>query len=118
MHEAWRLILVSGGRRRTGDLAADVGWSRRHLSTRFRLATGLTPKQAARIVRFEAARRLLTDPRRLPLADIAARCGYADQPHLHREWRSLSGCSVGTWLREELPFLQDTDAVHGAPSGA
>ncbi|TFV64580.1 AraC family transcriptional regulator [Geodermatophilus sp. DF01-2] len=118
VREAWRLVHGSSGRCRVGDLAAHVGWSRRHLTERFRLATGLTPKQAARIARFEAARRLLVDRRRPPLAEVAARCGYADQPHLAREWRALAGCSVGTWLREELPFVQDADALAGGGSGA
>ena len=110
------MVHGSAGRCRIEDLAAHVGWSRRHLSERFRLATGVTPKQAARIARFEATRRLLTDPRRPPLAEVAVRCGYADQPHLAREWRALAGCSVGTWLREELPFVQDSAPVEGAPS--
>jgi AraC-like DNA-binding protein len=118
VRQAWRLLTGSDGRCRTDELAASVGWSRRHLSTQFRLATGLTPKQAARVARFEAARRLLQDPRRPPVADVAVRCGYADQPHLQREWRSLAGCSVGTWLREEFPFLQDgdPDAPASSPS--
>ncbi|RBY80596.1 AraC family transcriptional regulator [Geodermatophilus sp. TF02-6] len=118
VREAWRMVLTSDGRRRTGELAAHVGWSRRHLAAQFRLATGLTPTQAARIARFEAARRLLQDPLRPPLADVAARCGYADQPHLAREWRALAGCSVGTWLREELPFVQDDEVFDPAPSPA
>jgi AraC-like DNA-binding protein len=118
VREAWRIVHGSAGRCRVEDLAAHVGWSRRHLSERFRLATGLTPKQAARIARFEATRRLLTDPRRPPLAEVAVRCGYADQPHLAREWRALAGCSVGTWLREELPFVQDSAPVEGARSPA
>jgi AraC-like DNA-binding protein len=118
VREAWRLVHGSAGRCRVADLAGHVGWSRRHLTERFRLATGLTPKQAARVARFEAARRLLVDPRRPPLAEIAVRCGFADQPHLAREWRALAGCSVGTWLREELPFVQDTAADDGAPSPA
>ena len=78
----------------------------------------MTPKQAARIARFQATRRLLVDPRRPPLGEIAARCGYADQPHLAREWRALAGCSVGTWLREELPFVQDTGPAGAAPCPA
>jgi AraC-like DNA-binding protein len=118
VREAWRLVHGSGGRCRVEELAAHVGWSRRHLSERFRLATGLTPKQAARIARFEATRRLLLDPRRPPLAEVAVRCGYADQPHLAREWRALAGCSVGTWLREEFPFVQDSAPAEGAPSPA
>lgn len=106
--EAWRLIFASDGRARVSAVATWVGWSRRHLSEQFRFATGLTPKQAARIARFEAARRLLVLPARSPLAAVATRCGYADQAHLAREWQTLAGCSLGTWLREELPFVQDS----------
>lgn len=40
--------------------------------------------------------------------ELAARCGYADQQHPAREWRQLAGCSLGTWLREELPFVHDS----------
>ncbi|SDM41924.1 helix-turn-helix transcriptional regulator [Allokutzneria albata] len=105
--EAWRVIFDSDGRVRVDSLAEHVGWSRRHLAGRLRAATGLTPKQAARIARFEAARRLLTAPRAPQLADIAHRCGFADQSHLAREWRALAGCSVGQWLSDEFPFLQD-----------
>ena len=104
--EAWRVIFASQGRVRVDALAAHLAYSRRHLSERFRAFTGLSPKQAARIARFEAARRLLVAPDRTALADIAARCGYADQSHLAREWRALAGCSIGTWLREDFPFVQ------------
>lgn len=107
VYEAWRVIFASHGRRPVGAIAAHVGYSRRHLAQRFRTATGLTPKQVARIARFEAARRTLVAPGRPTLADVAARCGYADQSHLAREWQALAGCSVGTWLRDELPFVQD-----------
>jgi AraC-like DNA-binding protein len=106
--EAWRLITTRHGRPRVTEVAAHVGWSRRHLSERFRLATGLTPKEAARIARFETARSLLLAPAPIPLAELAVRCGYADQPHLAREWREFTGCSVGTWLRQELPFVHDS----------
>jgi AraC-like DNA-binding protein len=57
--EAWRMIFASDGQLRMAAVAAHVAWSRRHLSEQFRMSTGLTPKQAARIARFEAARRLL-----------------------------------------------------------
>lgn len=114
--EAWRAIFASDGRVRVAELAAHVSWSRRHLLQRFRLVTGLTPKQASRIARFEATKQMLLSPERPPLADIAVRCGYADQPHFAREWRALAGCSVGTWLREELPFVQDGSEVGSADS--
>jgi AraC-like DNA-binding protein len=105
--EAWRLLLGSSGRVRVGTVAQEVGWGRRHLSERFRLATGLTPKEAARVARFQAVRGALLAPGRPALVDVALACGYADQQHLAREWRALAGCSISTWLREELPFVQD-----------
>jgi AraC-like DNA-binding protein len=89
---------------RVGDVADEVGYSRRRLSTLVREETGLAPKEYQRVARFEASRAVLG---RRPLAEVAARCGYADQGHLAREWAELAGCPPSTWLREEFPFLQD-----------
>jgi AraC-like DNA-binding protein len=86
------------------EVADEVGYSRRHLGDLVRAECGLAPKQVQRLGRFEASRRLLG---RMPLAEVAHRCGYADQAHLAREWVALAGCPPTTWLREEFPFLQD-----------
>lgn len=113
--EAWRQLLASGGAARIGAVAADVAWSRRHLAERFRLEFGLTPKVAARVVRFDRARRLLEHPNAVSLAMVAAQCGYPDQAHLSREWQDLAGCPPGAWLAsEQLPNVQDSD---GSASG-
>lgn len=112
--EAWRLVFTGDGRTRVGELADHVGWGRRNLSERFRLATGLTPQQARVVARFEATRRLLASPARPPLADVAGACGYADQAHLARDFKRLAGCTVSTWLAEELPFVQDTTLLEAA----
>jgi uncharacterized glyoxalase superfamily protein PhnB/AraC-like DNA-binding protein len=53
----WREIGRSGGRVRVDDLADALGWSRRYLSSQFGNEFGLGPKQAARVVRFQSARR-------------------------------------------------------------
>jgi AraC-like DNA-binding protein len=118
VRQAWRLILTGRGRLPVSGVAAQVGWSRRHLSERFREATGLTPKQLSRVARFESARALLTGPAPVPLARTAALTGYADQSHLDREWRALTGCSPTTWMREELPFVQDDTPPFAADSPA
>lgn len=96
---------------RVQDVAAEVGYTRRHLATLVRAECGLTPKELQRVGRFERSRRLVGTT---PLADVAARCGYADQAHLTREWVALAGCPPSTWLREEFPFLQDPGADGGA----
>lgn len=127
VRRAWRLVFASDGRMRVTEIARRLGWSRQHLTRRFRQCTGITPKEAARIARFEAARRMLSHGtahgRSHPgtgdgLAAVALACGYADQPHLSREWRALAGCSPGTWLREELPFLQDAGPAPATSSTA
>jgi AraC-like DNA-binding protein len=111
---AWELLVLTGGSVEVGSLAAELGWSRRHLGERFRAEIGLAPKAAARVVRFERARLLLQRPHRPSLAEVAAATGYYDQAHLNRDWRDLAGCSPTVWLAEELPPVQDPTAVSDA----
>ncbi|MGI8814602.1 MAG: helix-turn-helix domain-containing protein [Pseudonocardia sp.] len=105
---AWRRMRGTAGAARVGELAAEVGWSRRHFSERFARELGLPPKQAARVVRFGRATELLRAGGRLDgLSAVAHTCGYVDQAHLTNEFNALAGCTPGTWIAEELPFLQD-----------
>jgi AraC-like DNA-binding protein len=106
---AWHQLLASGGTVRIADLAAGTGWSGRHLTGRFRTEIGLTPKAAARVIRFDRARHLLiryAADGGYRLADLAAACGYFDQAHLAREFRSLAGCPPSQWLTEEFRNVQ------------
>src|SRR5690606_32137193 len=103
--EAFRLIEASGGRVTVAEVADRVGWSRRHLGERFRQEIGLSPKAAARVVRFHRARRLLATGGR-GLAEVAAVAGYADQAHLTREFKDLAGATPTAWLAEELPSVE------------
>ncbi|MEV6967256.1 helix-turn-helix domain-containing protein [Hamadaea sp. NPDC051192] len=106
---AWDAIVTRAGAVRVDALAAEVGWSRRHLSARFAAEFGVSPKDAARIARFDRSHRLLRSEQRLSLAEIAARCGYYDQPHLDREWRALAGAAPTAWLAEENLPLRPLD---------
>jgi AraC-like DNA-binding protein len=109
---AWHELLREGGTVRVSELAAGTGWSERHLTSRFRTEIGLAPKAAARVIRFDRARkrlvRRLTDDteRAYLLADLAADCGYFDQAHLAREFRALAGCPPSQWLIEEFRNVQ------------
>ncbi|MCK2219469.1 helix-turn-helix domain-containing protein [Actinomadura sp. ATCC 31491] len=85
----WGRLLRSRGRLRVDGLAQEVGWSRQRLWSRFRAQVGLSPKRAARLVRFDRAARLLAAGR--PPAGVAAHAGYVDQSHLHREVRTFTG---------------------------
>ncbi|WP_233617871.1 helix-turn-helix domain-containing protein [Actinomadura sp. WAC 06369] len=85
----WRRTLARGGRVRVDRLADEVGWSRKRLWSRFRSQLGITPKHAARLVRFDHAAHLLAAGH--PTADVATRSGYVDQSHLHREVKTFTG---------------------------
>ncbi|WP_236653613.1 AraC family transcriptional regulator [Streptacidiphilus melanogenes] len=107
VREAWRLLRGSGGRLRVGAAAEEVGWSERHLRNRFLAEIGLTPKAAARVIRFDLARRRLAQRAAAPdLAGLAADHGYADQSHLDREFTALAGCAPSAWLAEEFRNIQ------------
>lgn len=120
--EAWRLTTASQGRLRVADVARRVGWSPRHLEQRFRAETGLGPKEAARVTRFDRARRALAGRAAtggpLDLAGLAAAGGFADQAHLTREWRAFSGLPPTRWLAAEFGFVQDTRVLDAALSPA
>ena len=104
---SWQRLLSSGGRLRVDRLAAETGFSDRHLRNRFRAEIGLTPKAAARVIRFDLARRRLARrPGRPDLAGLAADCGYADQSHLDREFAALASCTPSAWLAQEFRNIQ------------
>jgi AraC-like DNA-binding protein len=106
---AWRVLERSGGAVPVGALAEEIGWSRRHFAARFRHQVGLTPKAAARVLRFERASRALRAGG--SAAAVAAACGYADQSHLVREFRALAGRTPTGYLAErdaaQVTFVQD-----------
>ena len=107
---AWGELARAHGCVPVQSLAREIGWSRRHFGERFRDVMGVAPKSAARVFRFERACRLIKD-HRVPLAQVAAACGYFDQSHLTREWHSLAGSSPQAWIARELPFLQDYEVA-------
>lgn len=97
---AYRLLLRDHGTLRIGALAAEIGWSRKHLLHRFRAEMGLGPKALARMLRFHQACRLAQEPGS-EWAQVAAAGGYADQAHLAREFIDMAGESPQAWARRQ-----------------
>ncbi|MFC9388861.1 AraC family transcriptional regulator [Streptomyces venezuelae] len=100
--EAWRRLVAARGCVQVGAVAAELGWSRRYLTERFRGEVGLSPKTFARVLRFEHAHELATAHDPLPWADVATVSGYADQAHLVRDWREFTNRSPTAWRRGEV----------------
>ncbi len=123
---AWSRLSAAHGRIALGGLMSEAGCSQRHLIKQFRTCIGLPPKTVARLFRFNLAVRSLdrlgrsrkgdaagkpyieTMDRRdsrsatIPWADIAARCGYFDQPHFIKEFRHFAGSTPTEFLRRTV----------------
>jgi len=87
--------LVDRPRARVGELPASVSLGSRQLQRRFREQVGYGPKLLARVLRvqrfLERSERAAKARSAVPLASLAWELGYADQAHLTRDCRELSG---------------------------
>lgn len=96
-------LLAGHGVVSIGRLAAAAGLSTRQLRRKFQAHVGLTPKEFARLRRIRHACVLILQAEEAKLAGVSHDGGYADQPHLTREFRGIFGSSprlVETYLRQ------------------
>lgn len=89
---------------RIDHLARDCGLSPRRLSALFNEQVGLAPKRYARLQRFHRVVGLAHRQRHVEWADVAADCGFHDQPHLVREFRAFSGLTPTAYLSRQGPW--------------
>ncbi|PZU94331.1 MAG: AraC family transcriptional regulator [Chelatococcus sp.] len=83
-----------------GDIATACLLSRSHFIRAFRETTGSTPYQWLLTQRIRRARELL-QVSALPLSDIAADCGFADQSHFTRVFSRMVGAPPAAWRRQQ-----------------
>ncbi len=79
-----------------GDLAAEADISPYQLLRAFTKITGLTPHAYVVQRRVDLARRLIA--RGLPLVQVAAQSGFADQSHMNRHFVRRYGASPGAFV--------------------
>jgi AraC family transcriptional regulator len=91
-----------------GDLAQVANLSEYHLSRMFRLSFGRPPHAWIAQQRVERARTLLRHTG-LPLAEVAAQCGYANPSHFSHRFREAVGASPIVY-REALRGASHTPA--------
>ncbi|OBF41085.1 AraC family transcriptional regulator [Mycobacterium sp. ACS1612] len=99
-----------------GDIASEIGWSRRSLQRQCASVYGYGPAMLRRILRFRRALILLD--RGLPPSEVAARGGYADQPHLHREVRDLAGVPLACFRQDGRAANTSTQLPSGSATVA
>jgi AraC-like DNA-binding protein len=101
------LMARSAGRFGVSEMSDHVGLSARQLQRRFLQDVGVTPKFYARLHRFEAAIKQQTKYPDMTWAALAAACGFADEAHLSREARALTGLTPNAFAAE----------MHGVATG-
>jgi len=96
--ERWRAVRgrwdaeLGASLRSIAASAPELGVGARQTQRQYRARVGLSPAQARRLQRMNAAVYALRDPHApaRSLADLAAELGYADQAHMARELRELA----------------------------
>jgi AraC family transcriptional regulator len=83
---------------RLDELAGEAGLSTSHFIRSFRESTGKTPYQFLLDRRVQRAQTLMRDPR-ASLSEISRSTGFADQHHLARVFRRITGMTPSAYRR-------------------
>ena len=89
--QATALLEVHGGNIQVNELADKFGLHIRSLERLFLDHLGLSPKRLTRIIRLRHLLACLRTGSFGRLADLAYACGYADQSHMIKEFKELTG---------------------------
>ena len=81
-------------------LAGEACLSPFHFARAFKAATGVTPHRYLTVRRLERAKSLLAD-NQLPLAAIAAACGFSSQAHFTKSFKDATGATPGVYRASE-----------------
>lgn len=90
------------------DVAAALGLGERRLNRAFDRCVGLSPKGFARVMRFREVYQQIQRGEALSWTRMAGDAGYADQPHLIREFQALAGLTPAQYVaeRQSVRFVQ------------
>jgi AraC-like DNA-binding protein len=91
-------------------LAKRAGLSRFEALRAFKKRYGLPPHAYQLCLRINHARRLLLEG--APAADVAARCGFADQSHFTRHFKRLNGITPMQYARAHTPSAARASGTH------
>jgi AraC-like DNA-binding protein len=91
-----RLVAALAAGRPVAATADELGLGARALHRRSLAAFGYGPKTLARVLRLQRALALARAG--VPYADTAVRAGFADQAHLARDVKALTGVPMGRLL--------------------
>jgi AraC-like DNA-binding protein len=96
---ALRALRAAPQERTIAQVVEQIALSHRQFIALFRREVGMTPKRFCRVRRFMAVVHQTTQVDQVNWPEMAFAYGYADQPHLVREFQEFAGVSPTTYLR-------------------
>ena len=90
------------------DLSDEVGITHKHLITLFDRMVGCTPKQLARLCRFEHTLSTIELSKPIRWTSVAHDSNYFDQAHLGRDFQVFAGLSPSAYLRKRLAAFAES----------
>jgi AraC-like DNA-binding protein len=83
-----------------GDVARHLDWNVRMIHRQFIAACGYGPKHFQRIMRVQSALRAAQSTPVAGLGELAAAVGYADQAHMTRDFRDITGFTPAVYFAD------------------
>jgi AraC-like DNA-binding protein len=104
------------GVRPVSEVQSEMGLSHTRFIQLFRESVGMTPKLFCRVRRFQRALQKVESGQSINWADLAATCGYFDQAHLIRDFRSFSGLTPLAYAEFYADYMRGAAAAAQAAS--
>ncbi len=106
------LDAVNGGRCSSAEMAQKLSMSDRSFSRLWSEIVGIQPRKFIQLMRFHNALSMIDAGDKL--ANVAAECGYSDQPHMARQIKTISGLPLSA-LRRRLGNVVYRDLYTSRP---
>jgi AraC-like DNA-binding protein len=99
------VLLSTNGSASIKAIVNDERAGRRQLERKFLKHVGLSPKQLGKVIRLQAALKLLLNRGHENLTEIAYQSDYYDQAHFIRDFKDFTGINPREFLKDEEMLL-------------
>lgn len=114
VNRAAEIIRATDSMTRIEDLPDEVYISLRQLEREFKHKIGIPPKRYMRIARLNKVHRLLEADQELEFTKVAFDCGYADQAHFIRDFKSIMGVKPTVFVKRKKQFIVNPNRIENA----